>query len=393
MTVKKLGFIKDQNKTRESNQKETISMYDKNIFYTEIKDYEKGYESLGVPITNASTILYDKTIEHPDSAAPIQIKNGIPKTYAWHGFLLSPPIVVETVTYPELSKQVNSEEFINKNLYRVTLPVNIYYTDEQGNSIARNLINESKYNIRLPEKYDAIRKSKEGIEREQKAAFPEKTYHFIFPVAINIAEDEGEEKGKPKIVFFAQPINWSLKKAFKDAKVTEAEPTTELVAAYLFHTLLDAKVGEPVKFFKDSKFKFGNGKNPWTGWTWKSLHGKMDTLYQKNYFNFDTTELKSKVSNEYLALLGTSQWVGIMKDKPSNGAVYFEEVTYNDEGKEIKKKILDETKSSINSLVQKTLFKLTYDALKKIEEQNKPITKDNSEAAENNFDTTGDIPF
>lgn len=401
MAVKKLGFIQDQKRESVAKQKEATPVYDKKIFYTEIKDFEKGYESLGVPLTNASTVVYDKTIEHPDSVTPIQIKNGIAKTYSWHGFLLSPPIVIETLTYPELAKQVNSDVFINKNLYRVTIPTNIYYTDEQGNSITRNIISESKYNISLPEKYDAIRKSKEGIATQQKAERPERTYHFIFPVVMNVEETEAEaESGKgtsakPKIVFFAQPINWSLKKAFKDAKITESDPTTELVAAYLFHSLLEdtAKVGDPVKFFKDSKFKYANGKNhPWTGWTWDALHGKMAELYRKNHYTFDYSEIKSKVSNEYLALLAASQCVGVMKDKAANGAIYFEEVSYNEEGKEIKKKILDEEKSSINSLVQKTLFKLTYDALKKIEEKNKPIEKDDSEVVEE-FDTTTDIPF
>lgn len=362
-------YIKDTplpSKGAGKENQEKVALFDTDLFYTD----DTQYKNLVVPLSpGVKTIVLDKRIVHPDSKEKVNISGNF-KANVWIGNLLMEPIVVETVTYPERAKYPGTENYINKNLYRVSIPKNVYITKNKKTEVKSLISDGVKFPLELPERFDFIKKSKEGDLKPYNNLSPKTEYHYIFPIVLL-------EDNKPKIVFISQVINDKLKKSLEELKLGEPT-TTAFVGEYLFATILASKPGDPVVFFKHPKLEYKTKEYAWSGWNWFSIYDKMEDLYKKQYFDFDFESIRSQVSEDYLALLAARYMSGNMADKKGNGKVFNED------------KSVDVEKSSINSLVQHNIMSLLYKKLKDLKPSETPI-------AENNGDTevsdTEEIPF
>jgi hypothetical protein len=366
---KRMDFIQEtQITTKETKPKEMRALFDKELFYCSEKN---GYSNIDIPPAPSSKpIVYNKEINHPDTKEKIEIKGNF-KTYAWIGFLLSGPIGIETVVYPERARKAGTETYINKNLYRVTIPEKIYTLDSKGNVQIKQLTEDSKFNVTLPDLYDVSKKNKAGDIVEYKDQKPQRLFNIVFPVVIM-------EDNLPKIVFFSQVINTTLKKTFQDLKIT-TNPSNKFIGEYLFSTILKGKPGDQVVFFNHPNLQYAKDKNAWSGWNWFSIYDKLEDIYKKQYFDFDWKKIKAQVSDEYLALLAARFTVGNLTDKKGNGKVYNEDKT------------VDEIKSSVNSLIQHNLSSLIYKELDKLTTNSEDTS--NSEKDTLSYASTEEIPF
>lgn len=352
-----------QKKQSSTEKQERTPLFDNDLFYVD----ETEYKNLSLPLSRGvKTIVLDKRIHHPGTKEKIHISSNF-KANVWIGNLLAEPIAVETITYPERAKYTGTENFINKNLYRVSIPKRIFITKNKKTEII-SLVEDVKFPLTFPDKFDFVKKSKEGDLKEYTNLTPETEYHYIFPIVLL-------EDGKPKIVFISQIVNRNLKKSVDDLNLG-CPTTTPFVGEYLFSTVLASVPGDPVVFFKHPKLEYRRKEAAWSGWNWFSIYDKMEDLYRKQYFDFNFEEIQKQVSEEYLALLAARFTCGNLTDKKGNGKVYNEDKTVNIE------------KSSLNSLVQHNLTSLIYKKLKEIKDSSNTEISTSTEV-----DSTEEIPF
>lgn len=354
-----MDFIQEKDQTQPVyKKKESMPLFYRDLFFTSEQDK---YVNLDVPLASSTKqLIFDKIIRDPETKQDVEVKGNF-KTYIWIGKLLTKPIVIEVRQYPAKARYVNTENYINKNNYGVNIPCVIYRYDNEGKLHKHELLKDTKYPVNLPDYFDYTRSYKDKEDVEYKDQETKRVYYFVFPVLMNIDD-------RPQIVFFSQPITDQLLKSFREKKILES-PSIKGCAEYLFSSInsFNAKVGEPVIFFKHPNLEYRKDKQPWSGCTWNYMYNKLDKMYEETYFNFDFESIQSKVTDEYLAFLAARFNVENLRDKKGNGRVYTDE------------KKIDVAKSSINSIVETILNSLIYKELEKIEKSQVELNKEKKE--------------